>query len=180
MAKTSAERQAAYRAKRAGKDAPERRLNTWISTDTYKVLENLSGSYGVTMKATIELLVANAPRKPAGLAPKSRKQVGASRSSVAGLVRNAGAVKSGGGRATRAEKDEKLARNTSAAGVDGKRVTGARQAEKLRSNETRAARPENVVAAARETTPEPVASTRSAKKKQKQPKKQERQIDLFG
>jgi hypothetical protein len=59
MAKTSAERQAAYRAKRVGHDSGERRINTWVSAETYKKLEQLAISYGVTRRAVLELLVSH-------------------------------------------------------------------------------------------------------------------------
>ena len=58
MARTSAERQAAYRARRAGKDSAERRINTWIGAETYLALERLAGRYGVTKRVVIELLVS--------------------------------------------------------------------------------------------------------------------------
>jgi hypothetical protein len=58
MAKTAAERQKDYRAKRpfAG-DNGERRLNTWISSSTHFALERLSASYGVTKREMLEKLV---------------------------------------------------------------------------------------------------------------------------
>lgn len=60
MSKTSAERQAAYRASRrtAGSDGNgERRLNTWVSTETYLALRRLSKRYGVTQRKLLERLV---------------------------------------------------------------------------------------------------------------------------
>jgi hypothetical protein len=60
MSKTSAERQAAYRASRrtAGSDGNgERRLNTWVSTETYLALRRLSKRYGVTQREVVERLV---------------------------------------------------------------------------------------------------------------------------
>jgi len=58
MAKTAAERQKDYRAKRpfAG-DNGERRLNTWISSSTHFALERLAASYGVTKREMLEKLV---------------------------------------------------------------------------------------------------------------------------
>lgn len=58
MARTSAERQAAYRARRAGQDSAERRINTWVGAETYLALERLAGRYGVTKRVVIELLVS--------------------------------------------------------------------------------------------------------------------------
>lgn len=63
MAKTAAERQAAYRAKRpiAGKDGNgERRLNAWISSNTDLALERLAKRYCVTKREMIERLVVQA------------------------------------------------------------------------------------------------------------------------
>jgi hypothetical protein len=60
MSKTSAERQAAYRASRrtAGSDGNgERRLNTWVSTKTYLALRRLSKRYGVTQREIVERLI---------------------------------------------------------------------------------------------------------------------------
>jgi hypothetical protein len=60
MSKTSAERQAAYRASRrtAGADGNgERRLNTWVNTETYLALRRLSKRYGVTQRELLERLV---------------------------------------------------------------------------------------------------------------------------
>lgn len=60
MAKTAAERQKAYRAKRpfAGEDGNgERRLNTWISTRASLALDRLAARYGVTKREMIEKLV---------------------------------------------------------------------------------------------------------------------------
>lgn len=60
MAKTAAQRQAAYRARRAhaGQDSNgERRLNGWINTSTWLALARLMRRYGVTQRAMIERLV---------------------------------------------------------------------------------------------------------------------------
>jgi hypothetical protein len=60
MAKTAAERQAAYRASRykAGPDGNgERRLNTWVSTGAHLALERLAKRYGVTQREVIERLI---------------------------------------------------------------------------------------------------------------------------
>lgn len=64
MAKTGAERQKDYRAKRpfAG-DNGERRLNTWISSQAHFALDRLAISYAVTKREMIEKLVIAADEK---------------------------------------------------------------------------------------------------------------------
>lgn len=64
MAKTAAERQKDYRAKRpfAG-DNGERRLNTWISSSAHFALDRLANSYGVTKREMLEKLVIDADEK---------------------------------------------------------------------------------------------------------------------
>lgn len=60
MAKTAAERQAAYRANRhrAGPNGNgERRLNTWVSTAAHLALERLARRYGVTQREVLERLI---------------------------------------------------------------------------------------------------------------------------
>jgi hypothetical protein len=60
MAKTAAQRQAAYRARRphAGNDGNgERRLNVWIDTGASLALARLAHCYAVTQQALIERLV---------------------------------------------------------------------------------------------------------------------------
>lgn len=60
MAKTAAQRQAAYRARRpyAGNDGNgERRLSVWIDTCAGLALARLARRYGVTQRALIERLV---------------------------------------------------------------------------------------------------------------------------
>ena len=60
MAKTSAQRQAEYRAKRvtAGVDGNgERQLSTWISTAAFLALVRLANRYGVTKRELIEGLI---------------------------------------------------------------------------------------------------------------------------
>jgi hypothetical protein len=59
MAKTSAERQAAYRARRNDGEG-DRRINTWISTKADLSLERLAHRYGVTKREMIERLVISA------------------------------------------------------------------------------------------------------------------------
>jgi hypothetical protein len=58
MAKTAAERQAAYRARRpmAGSNG-ERRLNTWVSTGTHLALERIATRDGVTQRQVLERLI---------------------------------------------------------------------------------------------------------------------------
>lgn len=66
MAKTSAERQAEYRARRqfAG-DAGngERRLSTWINTGSMLALGRLATRYGVTKREVIERLLRDEDEK---------------------------------------------------------------------------------------------------------------------
>jgi len=61
MAKTAAERQAAFRKKRphAGENG-ERRINAWVSTGTYFALARLARRYGVTNREILEKLVGEA------------------------------------------------------------------------------------------------------------------------
>lgn len=58
MAKTNAQRQAAYRANRstAGENG-ERRLNTYISTAAALGLDRLANRYGVTKREMLERLI---------------------------------------------------------------------------------------------------------------------------
>lgn len=60
MAKTAAQRQAAYRARRphAGENGNgERRLNLWVSTRTDLAIERLARRYCVTKREIVERLV---------------------------------------------------------------------------------------------------------------------------
>lgn len=71
MAKTAAERQAAYRARRpiAGGNG-ERRLNTWVSTGTHLALERIATRDGVTQRQVLERLICvEDDRILAGMAP---------------------------------------------------------------------------------------------------------------
>jgi hypothetical protein len=73
MAKTSAERQAAYRARRpmVGRSG-ERRINTWVSTGTHMALERIATHDGVTQRAVLErLLRAEDDRILAGIEPNT-------------------------------------------------------------------------------------------------------------
>ncbi|MDD5707050.1 MAG: hypothetical protein PHR35_14090 [Kiritimatiellae bacterium] len=56
MAKTSAERQAAYRSRRNDGEG-ERRLNGWISVKAYLALDRLARRYGVTKREWLERMV---------------------------------------------------------------------------------------------------------------------------
>ena len=75
MAKTAAQRQAAYRARRphAGNDRNgERRLSVWIETRASLALARLARRYAVTQQALIEqLVVAEDERILAGIEPDS-------------------------------------------------------------------------------------------------------------
>lgn len=64
MAKTSAERQKAYRARRstAGENG-ERKLNTWISTGAALALKRLARRYDVTQRDMLERLILEADKK---------------------------------------------------------------------------------------------------------------------
>ena len=75
MAKTVAERQAAYRKGRADAgENGERRLNTWVSTSSFLALDRLAKRYGVTKREMIERLVLEADQKIVGsLDPDSRE-----------------------------------------------------------------------------------------------------------
>ena len=61
MAKTAAERQAAFRKKRphAGENG-ERHINAWVTTGTYLALARLAQRYGVTNRELLEKLVGEA------------------------------------------------------------------------------------------------------------------------
>jgi hypothetical protein len=59
MAKTSAQRQAAYRSRRHDGDG-DRRLNTWISTQAAFALARLARHHGLSQRAILEQLVLTA------------------------------------------------------------------------------------------------------------------------
>lgn len=66
MAQTTAERQAAYRARRAtaGNDGNgERRLSMWVSTEADLALARLAQRYAVTKREMLERLVVSADAK---------------------------------------------------------------------------------------------------------------------
>ncbi len=65
MAKTAAQRQAQYRARRvnAGPNGDgERHLNTWVATGAFLALRRLARRYGATKREMIERLVLDADR----------------------------------------------------------------------------------------------------------------------
>jgi len=55
-AKTAAERQKAYRERRA-KEVGEQRINTWVSARALAALSSLAVRYGVTQKVMLERLI---------------------------------------------------------------------------------------------------------------------------
>ena len=59
VAKTAAERQKAYRERRA-KEAGEQRINAWVKARAIKTLNSLALRYGVTQKIMLERLILNA------------------------------------------------------------------------------------------------------------------------
>jgi hypothetical protein len=62
MAKTTAERQKEYRAKRAfsGPDGNgERELKAWVSTGSYLAFKRISKRYGITSRELLERLIAS-------------------------------------------------------------------------------------------------------------------------
>lgn len=69
MAKSVAERQREYRARRSKSDG-DRRLNTWISSKADSALENLADQFGVTKREMIERLALSA----AGEYPQSKSE----------------------------------------------------------------------------------------------------------
>lgn len=62
MAKTTAERQREYRAKRqfAGPDGNgERQIKAWISTGSYLAFKRIAARYGVTQQELLQRLIAS-------------------------------------------------------------------------------------------------------------------------
>ncbi len=59
MAKTAAERQANYRARRSEGEG-EKRLNTWINSSSYLALERLALHCNFTKKELLERLIISA------------------------------------------------------------------------------------------------------------------------
>jgi hypothetical protein len=59
MAKSAAERQAAYRLRR-NEGEGDRRLNTWITSKADLALDRLARRYGVTKRQMVERLISEA------------------------------------------------------------------------------------------------------------------------
>ena len=59
MAKTSVERQAAYRARRNDGEG-DRRLNTWISVKAHYALERLSAHHNISRRQMLERMICGA------------------------------------------------------------------------------------------------------------------------
>jgi hypothetical protein len=59
MAKSAAERQAAYRLRR-NEGEGDRRLNTWITSNADLALDRLTRRYGVTKRVMLERLICEA------------------------------------------------------------------------------------------------------------------------
>ncbi len=59
MAKTAAQRQAHYRARRTNGDG-ERRINTWVTSATDYPLDQLARHHGITRRAILEQLIVEA------------------------------------------------------------------------------------------------------------------------
>jgi hypothetical protein len=59
MAKTAAQRQSEYRARRDDGEG-DHRINTWITLDTHLALRRLARSYGVTRRQMLEKLINEA------------------------------------------------------------------------------------------------------------------------
>ena len=64
MAKSTAERQAAYRQKRAtAGENGDRRINTWAASGAVLALSRLSHRYGVTQREMLERLLTSADQE---------------------------------------------------------------------------------------------------------------------
>ena len=59
MAKTAAQRQAHYRARRNDGDG-ERRINSWVTSATDYALDRLAKHHGITRRAILERLIVEA------------------------------------------------------------------------------------------------------------------------
>ncbi len=59
MAKTAAQRQAHYRARRNDGNG-DRRINTWVTTATDFALDRLARHHGITRRTMLERLIAKA------------------------------------------------------------------------------------------------------------------------
>ncbi|SMB27651.1 protein of unknown function [Sterolibacterium denitrificans] len=63
-AKTAAERQKAYRERRA-KEAGEQRINTWVAAAAVRYLNELASRHGLTQKVMLERLILGADKAKA-------------------------------------------------------------------------------------------------------------------
>jgi hypothetical protein len=66
MAKTAAERQREYRARRQeGTDARwgDKRINSWVSRDAYDALRRLARHHGITQEKALEQVLIEADRR---------------------------------------------------------------------------------------------------------------------
>ncbi len=77
-AKTAAERQKAYRERRA-KEVGEQRINAWVSARAIKALNSLALRYGVTQKIMLERLILNADDGVIALKPQPAKSTPAAK-----------------------------------------------------------------------------------------------------
>ena len=59
MAKTAAQRQSEYRARRNDGEG-DRRINTWVTSSTDFALDRLAKHHGVTKREMLEQLICNA------------------------------------------------------------------------------------------------------------------------
>ena len=66
MPKTSAERQATYRARRGVGTGRELRLNTWVSPAAHLALESIARHQGVSQRAVLERLILAEDEKIVG------------------------------------------------------------------------------------------------------------------
>jgi len=89
MAKTAAERQKAYRQRRA-QEAGELRINTWVSAAALKALNTLAEQQGVTQKVLLEQIILAAASKPPKTAgrPKATGTPPAAKEQTKAAVKN--------------------------------------------------------------------------------------------
>lgn len=62
MAKSNAERQAAYKARRATGEINDRQLNTWLSSEAFFALQRLATHGELTRKGQLEKLILDADK----------------------------------------------------------------------------------------------------------------------
>lgn len=87
-ARTAAERQKAYRERRAS-EAGEQRINAWVNARAIKALNSLALRYGVTQKIMLERLILNADDGVIALKPQPAKSTPAVRNkATAGVTRS--------------------------------------------------------------------------------------------